>query len=375
MAVLPKLLLCSHAGSPLEPRTWSGTPYKLYSALREQALLEPVGWASQPAERWQPRLRKLDRLLGLQHGFIHGPARRAGAALGATAAAGAAGCSALLHLGTYDLLPLPSQLPHYVYVDSCYDFWERNALAARQLGRYQREAFRLLERQTLRAARRVFTVGEHVAAEMVERYGLNPARVRAVGSGLGDIRPLQTDKDYRSKQLLIVAKLRPADKGLPLLLQALEIARRSDPEISLTVIGGAKYPELQGLAGVRGTGWISAEELQDIFDRAALYVMPAGYEPWGLAYLEALACRTPIVGLNRGAFPELSGQGRYGFALEQQTPEALAALLLAALADPARLARMGSEGQAHCLAHYSWQRVAREIGEGILADLRPSRVG
>lgn len=370
MTALPRLLVSSQAGSPADPRVWSGTPSKLFQALLAEAVLRPEPWSSAAAGAGALRI---DRALGLQHRFIHGPARRWQAAAAASAEAERLGCVAQLHLGSYDAPLHAGRRPFYLYVDSSYDFWERHALAARSLGGWQRRAFRALDRRVLLAARHIFTVGEHIADNMATRMGVPRDRLTAVGTGMGDIQPYSGAKDYRRNRLLIVAKNRPADKGLPLLLAAFERARASLPDLQLTVIGGAKYPELKDRPGILPTGWISAEELQRLFDEACLYVMPAGYEPWGLSYLEALACRMPIVGLDRGAFPEISGQGRYGFSLAQQTPEALAALLLSALADPERLARMGEAGQAHCLAHYRWQRVAQEIGARIVADLPAPR--
>ena len=87
-----------------------------------------------------------------------------------------------------------------------------------------------------------------------------------------------------------------------------------------------------------------------------MFVMPSQYDAWGIAYLEALACRMPIVGRDINAFQEISGNGRYGFALHEGTPAELAAVLLRALAQPEELARMGSEGQTFCLANYTWER-------------------
>lgn len=365
MTKVPRMLLASQAGSPADPRVWSGTPHKIYNALIADGRLTPEPWSSlEPS----PGQRRLDRAVYLDHRFIPGPVQRWQAARRASAEAGRRGCIAQLHLGTYGAPLLADACPSYLYVDSSYDFWETRAQGASELHPYRRRAFRRLDQLSLRAARHIFTAGRHVADNMVQHMGVPAAKVSAIGTGMGDIQPYTGAKDYRRQRLLIVAKNRPRDKGLPLLLAAFEQARARLPELSLTVIGGAKYPELQGRPGINPTGWISAEELQRQFEEACLFVMPAGYEPWGLSYLEALACRVPIVGLDRGAFPEISGNGRYGFTLHEASAEALAKLIVEALADPQQLERMGSEGQQHCLQHYRWERVAAEIAERILAD-------
>lgn len=366
-----RILLSSQAGDPEDRRTWSGTPYLLLQALRSGGQLEVMAHSSVMGSSGLRLSRALDRLIGLRHAFIPGPVQRVLAGASVAVAARHHDCASVLHLGTYDI-PLVMGRPAYIYVDNSYDFWERHALAARILPARQRRAFRELERRALGRVKHVFTAGQHVAGNLVSAFGFSRDRVTAVGTGLGSsIRPYHGPKDYAQGRLLIVAKLRPQDKGLGLLLEAFAQAREKMPHLSLTVIGGASYPELTGRPGVRGTGWITAEELQELFDQSTLYVMPATYEPWGLSYLEALACRTPVLGLRRGALPEISGDGRYGFLLGEPSVPALATLLLDALSDPQRLARMGSEGQQHCLAHYRWDRIAARIADVIAGHQTP----
>lgn len=100
------------------------------------------------------------------------------------------------------------------------------------------------------------------------------------------------------------------------------------------------------------------EDLQRLFNEAALFAMPAPGEHWGLVYIEALLCRTPILGLNRKAFPELSGGGRYGFIVpDPPTPQSVAEVILEAMADPERLGGMGERGQQFALEHFTWEKV------------------
>ena len=54
-----------------------------------------------------------------------------------------------------------------------------------------------------------------------------------------------------------------------------------------------------------------------LFQECALYAMPALLEPNGITYLEALANKMPILGLNRFAFPEFSGYGKFGFIVDE----------------------------------------------------------
>lgn len=365
----PSILLSSQAGSPESPKTWSGTPHHLLTAMRSDGRFRILPWSSRLEGGLDRLATTADRIVGLDHAFIWGPARRR-LASGRTRAEGQrTGSRAILHLGTYDVPWSAGPTPSYLYVDNSYDVWERQARMAKRVDERRRRWFRRFERYALSQARHVFTVGQHVADSLVESFGLPRERVSAIGSGLGGIRPFGGPKDYRVPRLLMVAKVRPVDKGLPLVVEAMRLLRERVPKAELVVVGGASYPELRACEGIRGTGWITLEELQDLYEQATLFVMPASYEPWGLSYLEALVCRTPVVGLARNALPEITGEGRYGFMLESADARALADLLQHALGDVGRLENMGIEGQRYCLARYRWESVAGRIVDTISAHL------
>ncbi len=110
-----------------------------------------------------------------------------------------------------------------------------------------------------------------------------------------------------------------------------------------------------------GHGRVSFETLQQLFDESSVFVMPAHNEPWGLVYLEALASRMPIIGLNRNALPEISGAGEFGFCIETPDPSLLAQTIHHAFGDLGRLRRMGARGQEYCLGRFSWEKTADRI--------------
>ncbi len=313
---------------------------------------------------------RVDNRLRLTHPSVRGPGYRMTRGAAIQRLATDTGCDATLHFGSYDLPWLGGRVPAYLYIDTSYDLWERQGCAARSLSAHQRRWFRLFETRALARARHIFTVGQHVAANVIEQFGVAPQRVTAVGTGRGTILPYNGPKDYAAGRLLTVAKVRPHDKGLPLLLDAFAIARQTRPELTLTVVGGAKFPGIENHPGVRGTGWIEAEELQQIYEQSTLFVMPATYEPWGLAYIEALACRTPVMGFNRNALPEITDRGRYGILTEPLEAGGFAAALLTALAQPGRLAQMGKAGQEDVLRRYSWEQTAGALAAHICADLQ-----
>ena len=129
------------------------------------------------------------------------------------------------------------------------------------------------------------------------------------------------------------------EKRVPLLIDALAIARRSAPDLRLMVIGDGpdlaqvkQRIEAHGLgAHVDLPGFVSAAELEDAMGRALCLVQPSSREGYGKVVVEACARGVPVlvVPAPDNAATELIEQGRNGFVADAPTPEALAAAMLA----------------------------------------------
>jgi glycosyltransferase involved in cell wall biosynthesis len=235
-------------------------------------------------------------------------------------------------------------------------------------GKTAKRRYESFENRALSAAEHVFTVSQYVKEDVVGHYGVPAERVTVVGTGRGKIRPMEGAKGHSNYLTLFVAKDRFEEKGGPLLLNGFQLAVRSDKRLKLVVVAQEQYRTL--VESVPGASFKTAlpwSELEALFNRALLFAMPAKYEPWGLVYIEALACGTPVLGLNRNALPELTLDGRAGFLLNEDTPEAIAMGLLDAFSNTDRLAEMGRIGSRHVLNHYNWETTALRIYETLLS--------
>lgn len=245
---------------------------------------------------------------------------------------------------------------HYLYRDSS---WRAFADAFHVQGRLRR----VLDAQYMEAIQRVsavFTTSRWARSEILAETGLSHDRVHVVGTGFRDVgsAPRASNK-YTSGRTLCVARVRHTQKGVDLLLRAHRIARQSRPELHLDLVVPAGVAQTE--AGVTIHSGISAGRLDELYASAALYCMPARYEPWGLVYLEAQARRTPVMGSLHGAFAELCAGGQSGFILRDLHPESIANALLAAHGDSMQLEALGVYGQEHVQAAFSWPCTARRI--------------
>ncbi len=367
-----KILLVSGEGDPTSPRTWSGTPRNLMEALREIGC-DVVGYNLRPSRPLRASLCALSLAFGSGKEFrrtpvyvLYGRMRMANQAAPDTVT---------LHMG---LCTMPHRRKkgdglHAVYLDTTFDMIAEGTLTPYSEG--VRRRYERFEINALRAADHVFTVSECARENLIEHYSLPTEKVCAVGTGVGSIQPTEEEKDYSTRTVLFVAKQRFEEKGGLLLLQAFRIAQAADQRLKLIVVATEPYRAMvEELPGASFKSNLSWDDLQALFNTSSLFAMPAIYEPWGLVYLEAMLCRTPILGLNRNAIPEFTQGGKCGFIVGEATPEAVAATLCDAFSDTDRLAHMGHVGQQFVRSRYSWHQTALRMCAALSIEVaRPIR--
>jgi glycosyltransferase involved in cell wall biosynthesis len=92
-----------------------------------------------------------------------------------------------------------------------------------------------------------------------------------------------------------------------------------------------------------------------------IFVLPSGQESFGIAFVEAWACGTPVIGCRSGAISSVIDEGRDGLLVPYGDPDALAQAILELLDDPHRRAKMGRAGRQKVLEHYTWEIIAERV--------------
>jgi glycosyltransferase involved in cell wall biosynthesis len=363
-----RIAMTSVFGDPLDQRTWSGAPFNLARALARlgvavEAISPGIGTAAKLAFAARHLAAGFGGLKTTEQ-ILRGAAARRRHAEAIARQAARRDIHHVLHTGTLDLpaLDLLRGVKHYLYCDQTWALSLAHRPDASAYSARARVEFDRLERDSVCGLAHIFTFGAYVRDNLIEHYGVSPDRVTAVGSGMGAIEPFFGPKRYDRPSLLFVAKHLFKAKGGALLIDAFLAAQARRPELTLTIVGDERsrgfvpdHPRIGFHAH------LPREELQRLFRRATLLVQPMLNDPWGQVYLEALASRTPVLGLRRNGLPEIVCSGAYGFLVDRPEPGALADAILDALRDPGRLAIMAAEGQRHVIDNYSWGRVAERI--------------
>ena len=216
----------------------------------------------------------------------------------------------------------------------------------------------------------VITVSEYTRARALDRFGLDPDRVRAIPLGVDHSRfapkPANEIDAFREREklparfILFLGSL-STRKNIEGLLAAWRIAQgRIGEDVQLVIAGGAGQAQFKG-NGVADlpprtmlTGRVSESDLPLLLGAATLFAFPSLYEGFGLPPLEAMACGTPALVGNATSLPEVAGDA--AILVDPRDPESIAEALT--IVDrPDELAEFSRRGRARSL-EFNWQTSA-----------------
>lgn len=223
-----------------------------------------------------------------------------------------------------------------------------------------------LNRWLYRQARMTVTTGESLRRHLIDRLGLDPARVVSVPTGIDTTRFAPADKhaakaalglDVRQRHIGIVATLR-SWKGHLFLLDA--FARLDRPGLRLVIVGeGPMRTPIEAKIATLGLGervqLVGQQDNPEDWLRALdIFCLPS-YANEGVpqAVLQAMLCSLPIVTTPVGAILEAVRDGESALVVPPQDAPALATAISRLLDDPALAERLGATARRVASADFS----------------------
>lgn len=214
----------------------------------------------------------------------------------------------------------------------------------------------------------LLAVSEAMRRDMAA-IGIDPAKVRVHYTGIDTGRFVPGERAAARAALgigdepviLTVGALIPR-KGQALVIEALAAL----PGVHYRLVGAGeaegRYRTLAQRLGVAGrvdfAGPVAHADLPAHYRAADVVVMPSESEGLANAWVEALACGTPIVISDAGGAAELVTSDAAG-RIAERTPEAIAAAVTAILANPP----LPSAVAASLAGRFDWDRNGRELAE------------
>jgi len=203
--------------------------------------------------------------------------------------------------------------------------------------------------RSVRGADRVIVISAFVRDRAVDLLGLDPERVRVVHLGIDHDR--YTPGALEREPFLLYPARRWAHKNHDRLFEAFAQLRRERPELRLVLTGGGHTHD--DAEGIEVRGFVTEDELIDLYRRAAALVFPSLYEGFGQPPLEAMACGCPVACSNAASLPEIVGDAARLF--DPSDPSAIADAIRDVLAAPEEWSARGLE-RARL---FSWDATAR----------------
>jgi phosphatidylinositol alpha-1,6-mannosyltransferase len=235
-------------------------------------------------------------------------------------------------------------------------------------------------RRHLPRVRRIFVNSDYTGRRLAATLPACRDSIATAGAGVA---PSYFDVPLRARppgrrHLVTAARLDEPRKNIAALIRA--VGRLAPAhEVELTIIGeGERRGELEELARASGaaarirfTGQVAQEEMIRMFAAADLFVLTptetvTSFEGFGLVYLEANACGTPVLAARTGGVSEAVADGRSGFFVEAPTEQGIERGLARFLAGELRF------DSAVCRAHaasHTWLHVVDRMEPFLSAAL------
>jgi glycosyltransferase involved in cell wall biosynthesis len=231
---------------------------------------------------------------------------------------------------------------------------------------------RFLTGPTLAAADHIVVTSEH--------YAKHSSRLRRVQSKITISAPgVDTDLFRRTPTVTVPARLifvgqldrTHRHKGLDRLLEAVSVARREVPALSLVVAGrgndqqryAIRADELGISEAVTFAGFVPDETLRDLYGSSCALVLPAEHdaEGFGMVVLEAAACGVPAVATKVGGIPAAVLDGVTGLLVPPGDTASLAAALVRITQDEQLRKQFADHAYDRVMRSFSWDVQGRAL--------------
>ncbi|HLN56839.1 MAG TPA: glycosyltransferase family 4 protein [Bacteroidales bacterium] len=255
-------------------------------------------------------------------------------------------------------------IPHFLYTDHThlenlrYPGYDKRLLVENWIN---------LEKQAYRNASLVFTMSSNISRSLVQDYGCDPSKVVCVYGGSNvSISDRHFDEERYSRKNILFVGVDWERKGGPVLVEAFRQVLKVHPDATLSIVGCK--PELN-VPNCRVMGKLDLDEVKLYLGKASVFCLPSRLEPFGIAFLEAMALKLPVVATTIGSIPDFIHEGRNGYLVEPDNPAELANALINLLGSEDKCRSFGEYGYSLVHERYTWTKTGRGISENIKSVL------
>ncbi len=239
---------------------------------------------------------------------------------------------------------------------------------------------RSYEKKLMDRSDALIAVSKYTTGELTKLYGIDEEKIHVIYNGV-DVQKFKSRPnraglrrefglEEKQKIVLFVGRLYHR-KGLETLLHSIPPVLREFKDVKFAISGtGFKKKEesLRRLAKklkiedhVSFLGYVPDEKLPDLYAASDIFVLPAIYENFPFAILEAQATGLPVISTKVGGIPEFLVDNENGFLIDPGDSKQLTQRVLTLLQHPNLAKEMGDRGRKLIEEKFSWRLIASQV--------------
>lgn len=215
----------------------------------------------------------------------------------------------------------------------------------------------------VRGMDRIVVHGDYNARQCRQRYGVDDKLVTIEHGAYSFFTDYSNCPIRYDRELLFFGRIRPY-KGVETLLEADKHISEAIDDYRLTIAGAGRLNASEDNLGDHVTvinEYVPNEMVCELFSRCRAVVLPYTEASQSGIVPIAYSFRKPVITTTVGGLPEVVVDGKTGFSVPPENPEALAEGCIQLLEDEPMAIEMGENGEDFKNSHMSWERITNSL--------------
>ncbi|HEX8333455.1 MAG TPA: glycosyltransferase family 4 protein, partial [Segetibacter sp.] len=218
-------------------------------------------------------------------------------------------------------------------------------------------------------------------------YGVDAEKIVTIGTGIAiedfyvsenEIRTFKEQHSIKETDVVIgfIGRL-VKGKGVAILIDAFRELIKENKNVKLLLAGGTTdyVPEIKKITEKEGLPVILIENFPEanknlLFNVLDVFVLASQSESFGVVFLEAWACKKPVIGSRMGATESLLSEGIDSLLFEPNDVGDLCLKVKQLISDPAKRVQFGLNGYKKVEENYTWPTIVAKYREAYQLAIR-----
>ena len=244
----------------------------------------------------------------------------------------------------------------------------------------ENEAENVISNKTLQAIKLAdaYIANTQFEKDRLVNLGVDAKRIEVIGCGVdplhysvGNGSSIRQQLNIKEDELLIgfVGRQEPL-KNIDILIMAVQQVRLQNKKVKLVIAGGHSWytNQLESIINeVNNQGQfvylltnITEAEKVNIYHSIDVFASASASESFGIVFLEAWACKKPVIAVNIGAIRSLISDNDDGLLVEANDVNAFANAITTLTNDANMRQKLGAKGYQKMMANYTWDVVTEK---------------